>query len=148
MFNSNSAWNWWNFVRNIMHECHNPLFYHRSYYRHLFDRSAAIKYVSLLGQPYSKMNFCDIRATVLLQSYVIMRGGRLLKKTKEYVKFLAQKVVTVVWEIYTVVTYERVFETVFDWATKWLFVKWSLTGGGCLREVVAMRELTVLIWKQ
>ena len=69
------------------------------------------------------MNFCDIRATVLLQSYVIMRGGRLLKKTKDYVKFLAQKVVTVVWEIYTVVTYERVFETVFDWATKWLFVK-------------------------
>ena len=96
MFNSNSAWNWWNFVRNIMHESDNPLFYHRSYYRHLFDRSTAIKYVSLLGQPYSKMNFCDIRATVLLQSYVIMPGGRLLKKTKEYVKFLAQKVVTVV----------------------------------------------------
>ena len=55
-----------------------------------------MKYVSLLGQPYSKMNFCDIRATVLLQSYVIMPGGRLLKKTKEYVKFLAQKVVMVV----------------------------------------------------
>ena len=35
------------------------------------------------------------------------------------------------------------FETVFDWETKGLFVKWSLTGGGRLREVVAMRELTV-----
>ena len=41
-----------------------------------------------------------------------------------------------------VVTYERVFET--DWETKGLFVKRSLTGGGRLREVVAMRELTVL----
>ena len=26
----------------------------------------------------------------------------------------------------------------------WLFTKWSLTRGGRLREVVAMRELTVL----
>ena len=41
-----------------------------------------------------------------------------------------------------VVAYERVFET--DWETKGLFVKRSLTGGGRLREVVAMRELTVL----
>ena len=40
------------------------------------------------------------------------------------------------------VAYERVFET--DWETKGLFVKRSLTGGGRLREVVAMRELTVL----
>ena len=37
MFNSNSAWNWWDFVHNIMHECDNPLFY-----RHLFCKSAAI----------------------------------------------------------------------------------------------------------
>ena len=28
--------------------------------------------------------------------------------------------------------------------TKRLFTKWSLTGGGRLREVIAMRELTVL----
>ena len=39
---------------------------------------------------------------------------------------------------------ERVFETVFDWETKGLFVKWSLAGGGRLREVAAMRELTVI----
>ena len=34
--------------------------------------------------------------------------------------------------------YERALET------KRLFTKWSLTGGGRLREVVAMRELTVV----
>ena len=43
------------------------------------------------------------------------------------------------------VAYERVFKTVFDWETKRLFTKWSLTGGGRLREVVARRELTVYI---
>ena len=38
------------------------------------------------------------------------------QKTKEYIKFLAQKVVAVALEIqvYVVVTYQRVFETVFD----------------------------------
>ena len=41
------------------------------------------------------------------------------------------------------VAYERVFETVFSQETKRLFAKWSLTGGGRLREVVARRELTV-----
>ena len=74
-----------------------------------------------------------------------MPGGRLPEtENKEYVKFLAQKEVTVVWEIYVVVAlYERVFETVFDWDTKRWFVKWSHAGGGRLQEVVAMRELTV-----
>ena len=43
------------------------------------------------------------------------------------------------------VAYERVFEIVFDLETKGLFVKWSLAGGGRLREVVAMRELIVLL---
>ena len=43
------------------------------------------------------------------------------------------------------VAYERVFKTVFDWETKRLFTKWSLTGGGRLREVVVRRELTVNI---
>ena len=32
--------------------------------------------------------------------------------------------------------YERVLETVFGWETKWLLLKWLLTGGGHLREVV------------
>ena len=71
MFNSNSAWNWWDFVHNIMHECDNPLFY-----RHLFCKSAAI----ICQQTWSalfKINFCDIWSTVFLQSYVIMPGGRL-----------------------------------------------------------------------
>ena len=66
------------------------------------------------------------------------------QKTKEYIKFLAQKVVAVALEIQVVVTYQRVFETVFDWETKGLFVKWLLMGGGRLPEVVAMRELTVI----
>ena len=39
-----------------------------------------------------------------------------------------------------VVAYERVFETVFDWETKQLFKKWFLTGGGRLREVVAIEN--------
>ena len=66
------------------------------------------------------------------------------QKTKEYIKFLAQKVVAVALEIQVVVTYQRVFETEFDWETKGLFVKWLLMGGGRLPEVVAMRELTVI----
>ena len=65
------------------------------------------------------------------------------QKTKEYIKFLAQKVVAVALEMQVMVAYERVFETVFDWETKGLLVKWSLTRGGRLPEVVAMRELTV-----
>ena len=41
------------------------------------------------------------------------------------------------------VAYERALETVFDWETKRLSTKRSLTGGGRLREVVARRESTV-----
>ena len=49
-----------------------------------------------LGQHYSKINFCDIRSTVFLQPYVIMPGGRLPEtEKKEYIKFLAQKVIVV-----------------------------------------------------
>ena len=40
--------------------------------------------------------------------------------------------------------YDRVFETVLEHERKRLFTKWSLTRGDRLREVVAMRELTVL----
>ena len=40
------------------------------------------------------------------------------------------------------------FDTVFDWETKPSFLKWSLTGGGRLRKVVAMREFTVVIFDQ
>ena len=63
------------------------------------------------------------------------RGGHSLE-TKEYVKVLAVKVVEI--------TYKRVFETAFEWETKRLFTKWSLTRVGRLWEVFAMRELTVL----
>ena len=44
------------------------------------------------------------------------------------------------------VAYKRIFETVFDLETKWLFTKWSLTGGDPLREAVAGRELTVVYY--
>ena len=40
--------------------------------------------------------------------------------------------------------YKRVFKTVFESETKWLFMKWLQTRGGCLQEVFTMRELTVL----
>ena len=43
----------------------------------IFFVSQLLKSVSKLGQHYSKINFCDIRATVFLQSYLIMPGGRL-----------------------------------------------------------------------
>ena len=43
----------------------------------IFFISQLLKSISLLGQHYSKMNFCDIRAMILLQSYVIMPGGNL-----------------------------------------------------------------------
>ena len=43
----------------------------------IFFVSQLLLSVSKLGQHYSKINFCDIRATVFLQSYVIMPGGRL-----------------------------------------------------------------------
>ena len=66
-------------------------------------------------------------------------------KTKQYVKFLAQKVVAVVWEIYVVVAYERVCETVFDWETKRLFVKWSLTRSGRYERVDCTKNMVVLI---
>ena len=39
-----------------------------------------------------------------------------------------------------VVAYKKVFETVFHWQTKRLFKKWLLTGGGRLREVVALES--------
>ena len=42
-------------------------------------------------------------------------------------------------------TENKRIETVFNWETKRLFTKWLLTGGGRLREVVAMRKLTVFI---
>jgi len=46
-----------------------------------------------------------------------------------------------------VVAYERALGTVFDLETKRLFTKWSIIAGGRLREVVAMRELTVVLFK-
>ena len=54
-----------------------------------------------MGQYYSKITFCDIRATVLLQSYVIIYRvvAYRKQKTEKYIKFLAQKVVAVALEI-------------------------------------------------
>ena len=76
MFNSNSAWNWWNFVHNIMHESDNiHFFYLQIVLQTSFFVSELLESVSKLGQHYSKINFCDIRATVFLQSYMITLGG-------------------------------------------------------------------------
>ena len=62
------------------------------------------------------------------------------RKQKNFVKFLAIK-----WSQSLKISDKRVFETVFDWETKRLFVKWSLTGGGRLREVVATRECSTYL---
>ena len=43
----------------------------------IFFVSQLLQSVSKLGQHYSKINFCEIQATVFLQSYVITPGGRL-----------------------------------------------------------------------
>ena len=43
----------------------------------IFFVSQLLQSVSKLGQHYSKINFCDIPATVFLQSYLIMPAGRL-----------------------------------------------------------------------
>ena len=61
-----------------------------------------------------------------------MSGGRSGQKqrTKEYVKFLALKVVVVALNIWEVVAYERVFKTVYDWEIKRILTKWSLTRSG------------------
>ena len=48
-------------------------------------------------------------------------------------------------KFWVVVVYKRALGTVFDWETKRLFTKWSLTEDGRLWEVVVMRELTVFI---
>ena len=52
--------------------------------------------------------------------------------------------VAVAYKTGAVVAYERVFETVLTEKKKMVIsTKWSLTGGGGLREVFARRELTV-----
>ena len=63
------------------------------------------------------------------------------QNTKGYIKFLALKVVAVaaknIWEV---VAYERVFETVFDWNKTVIYKavaygRWSLTRSGRYKRV-------------
>ena len=73
MFNSNSACNRWNFVHNINYAW---MWQSTFFLEIVLPTSTAI----ICQQTWSalfKINFCDIRATVFLQSYVIMPGGRL-----------------------------------------------------------------------
>ena len=96
------------------------------------------------------MNFCDIRATVLLQSYVIKLGGRLPEtENKRICQISGPKSGR---DLFRNLRSGRFNTREFlkqclpeKLNAKRLFVKWSLTGGGRLREVVAMRELTVVI---
>ena len=78
-----------------------------------------------MGQWFICDSFVTFGQWFLLQSYVIMSGGRSGQKqrSKEYVKFLALKVVVVALNIWEVVAYGRVFKTVFDWETKRNFYK-------------------------
>ena len=91
------------------------------------------------------MNFCDIRATVLLQSYVIMPGGRLPEtENKRICQISGPKSGR---GRLRNLRGGRLRESFWnsDWLrNKTVICKWSFTGGGGLREVVAMRELTVV----
>ena len=78
MFNSNSAWNWWNIVRNMI-KCMNVtihFFTYRSYYGHLFCKSTAIV-CQLTRSALFKNEVLWHSSNGLLQSYVIMPGDRL-----------------------------------------------------------------------
>ena len=147
MFSSNSAWNWWNFVRNmIMHGCDNPLFYlqivlQTSFFQvNCFNMSANV--VSTI-QKWSFVTFEQRFCYNHTWSCPVVAYRK--QKTKEYVKFLAQKVVAVVQEIYVVVAYERVFETVFETnkTVIWKVVaygRWSLMRSGRYESCFVTRE--------
>ena len=105
----------------------------------IFFASQLLQSVSKLGQHYSKINFCDIPATVFLQSYLIMPAGRLPEtESKRIYQISSPKSGRGRLRNLGSGRLRESFETVFDWETKRLFVKWSLTGGGRLREVVAI----------
>ena len=75
---------------------------------------------------------------VFLQSYVIMAGG-CLPETQN------KRIYQISGPKSGCGRLQESFWNSADWETKGLFVKWLLTRGGRLREVVAMqRELTVL----
>ena len=72
------------------------------------------------------------------------------QKTKEYIKFLAQKVVAVALEIKVVVTYETVFETVWLRNKRIIcevvsYGRWSLTRSGRYERVDCINLLPTLI---
>ena len=57
MFSSNSAWNWWNFVHNIMHECDNPLFYLRIVFQTSFLLVNCYNLSANLVSTFQKLTF-------------------------------------------------------------------------------------------
>ena len=88
----------------------------------------------------SKLSFCIIWLRIFYQfSWV---HGRLPETENKRMRQISGLKSGRGW---AAVAYKRVFELAFDWKTKRLFTKWSLTGGGCLREVVARRDLTVFL---
>ena len=95
MFNSNSAWNWWNFVHN-MHVCDNPLFYIEIILQTSFLYVNCYNLSANLVNTIQKLTFVTFE---LRFSYNHTRSCRVVAyrkhKTKEYIKFLAQKVVAV-----------------------------------------------------
>ena len=95
MFNSNSAWNWWNFVHN-MKVCDNPLFYIEIVLQTSFLYVNCYNLSANLVNTIQKLTFVTFE---LRFSYNHTRSCRVVAyrkhKTKECIKFLAQKVVAV-----------------------------------------------------
>ena len=153
MFSSNSAWNWWNFVRNmIMHGCDNPLFYLQIVLQTSFLQVNCFNMSANVVSTIQKWSFVTFEQRFCYNhtwSCPVVAYRK--QKTKEYVKFLAQKVVAVVQEIYVVVAYERVFETVFETnkTVIWKVVaygRWSLMRSGRFRDSGNVKLLFVNSW--
>ena len=132
MFSSNSAWNWWNFVRNmIMHGCDNPLFYLQIVLQTSFLQVNCFNMSANLVSTIQKWSFVTFEQRFCYNhtwSCPVVAYRK--QKTKEYVKFLAQKVVAVVQEIYVVVAIWKVVA----------YGRWSLMRSGRYESCFVTRE--------
>ena len=125
-------------------------FTYRSYYRHIFCKSTAI-ICQLTWLHFSKWTFVTFEQRFCynhMWSCPVVAYWK--QKTKEYVKFLAQKWSRSFKKFNSGLLRESIWNSVWlrnktKQQQNSLFAKWSLTGGGRLREVVTMRELTVCL---
>ena len=126
-------------------------FTYRWYYRHIFCKSTAI-ICQLTWLHFSKINFCDIRAMVFVtiicdHVWWSLTGNR---KQKNMSNFWPKSGHGRLRNLRSGLLWESIWNSVWlrnktKQQQNSLFVKWSLTKGGHLREVVPMRELTVCL---